>query len=123
VLVAALAFRDERLTARKALGVAVGFGGVVVVIGPEALRAFDATSLAQLAILGASLSYACAGLLGRVLTMGVEPEVAGAGMLLGSSLVMVPAALLIDGAPACPGPPRPGGLSSTSRWPARREPT
>jgi drug/metabolite transporter (DMT)-like permease len=35
VLVAALAFRDERLTTRKLWGVALGFGGVVVVIGPE----------------------------------------------------------------------------------------
>lgn len=100
VLVASLAFRDERLTRRKSLGVALGFAGVVVVIGPGALRSFDIASLAQLAILGASLSYAVAGILGRIVTRGVVPEVAAAGMLLGSSLVMVPAALVIDGWPA-----------------------
>ena len=102
VLVASLAFRDERLTAQKAVGVAVGFLGVVVVIGPEALLAFDVTSAAQVAILGASLSYAVAGVLGRRMTQGVSPEVAAAGMLLGSALVMVPAALWIDGVPAGP---------------------
>jgi drug/metabolite transporter (DMT)-like permease len=99
VLVAATVFRDERLTHRKLAGVALGFGGVVVVIGPEALRTFDVTSAAQLAVLGASLSYAVAGALGRFASRGVEPLVAAAGMLTGSSLAMVPAALVIDGAP------------------------
>lgn len=100
VLVAALCFRDERLTARKAAGVATGFAGVVVVIGPAALNDFDVTSLAQLAVLGASLSYALSGAFARVAVAGTEPEVAAAGMLTGSSLVMVPAALLLDGLPA-----------------------
>ena len=102
VLVAALAFRDERLTARKGLGVALGFAGVVVVIGPGALMAFDVTSAAQLAILGASLSYAVAGVVGRVVLRGTEPEVAAAGMLLMSSLVMLTSALVIDGWPEGP---------------------
>lgn len=99
VLVAALAFRDERLTARKAMGVALGFAGVVVVIGPAALGSFDVTSLAQLAVLGAALSYAVAGLIGRVTMRGLAPEVAAAGTLTGSSLVMIPAALILDGRP------------------------
>ncbi len=99
VLVAAAAFRDERLTTRKLLGVALGFGGVVVVIGPDALRGFDITAAAQLAILGASLSYAVAGTWGRFASRGVEPLVAAAGMLTGSSLLMLPAAWLLDGAP------------------------
>ncbi len=100
VLVAAAAFRDERLTRRKLAGVLLGFGGVVVVIGPGALRDFDVTSVAQLAVLGASLSYALAGAWGRIASRGVEPLVAAAGMLTGSSLLMVPAAWLVDGAPA-----------------------
>lgn len=99
VVVASLAFADERLTVQKAVGVLLGLAGVVVVIGPAALRSFDITSLAQLAILGASLSYAVAGILGRAVIRGVQPEVAAAGMLLGSSLVMLPAALLLDGWP------------------------
>ncbi|WP_246045403.1 DMT family transporter [Rubellimicrobium roseum] len=99
VLVAALVFRDERLTARKALGVGLGFLGVVAVIGPSALGSFDLTSLAQLAILGAALSYAVSGAFARVATQGIAPEVAAAGMLTASSLIMVPAALFLDGMP------------------------
>ena len=100
VLVAAMAFRDERLTAVKGAGVVVGFAGVVTVIGIDALTGFDLTSLAQLAVLGASLSYALSGVFARVMARGLEPEVAAAGMLTGSSLIMIPAALLIDGLPA-----------------------
>lgn len=99
VLVAALAFRDERLTPAKALGVTVGFAGVVTVIGPASLRTFDVTSLAQLAVLAASLSYAISGAFARSVLGGLPPEVAAAGMLTGSSVVMLPAALIFDGLP------------------------
>lgn len=99
VLVASLAFGDERLTVTKALGVALGFAGVVVVIGPAALRTLDVTSLAQLAVLGASLSYALSGALARRTLGGLAPEVAAAGMLTASAAVMLPAALVLDGLP------------------------
>lgn len=99
VLVAALAFRDETLTPAKAFGVLLGFAGVVVVIGPGALRHLDVTSLAQLAVVGASLSYAVSGSFARRAFADTAPEVAAAGMLAGSALVMIPAALVVDGWP------------------------
>ena len=74
VLVAALAFRDERLTLAKAVGVGVGLAGVVAVIGPGALRSFDLTSLAQIAILGASLSYALSGAFARSRPEALHPR-------------------------------------------------
>ena len=73
VLAAALFFPDERLTRAKSLGVALGMAGVVVIIGPAALRAFDLSSLGQLAILGAAASYAVAGIIGRARLRGVRP--------------------------------------------------
>jgi len=99
-LVGAMAFADERLTLRKGLGVLVGFGGVVLVIGPEALAEFNLTSLAQIAVLAASLSYALAGAFTRRRIKGLAPEVIAAGMLAGASLCMLPAALLLDGVPS-----------------------
>lgn len=99
VLVAATVFRDERLTATKALGVGLGFAGVVVVIGPASLRTLDVTDLAQLAVLGASLSYALSGALARLALGGLAPEVAAAGMLTSSAAIMLPAAVLLDGLP------------------------
>ena len=100
VALAALIFADERLTAQKAAGVLLGLAGVVVIMGPGALAALDLTSLSQLAVLGASLCYACAGTFARRFLGGQPPEVAAAGMLTASSLVMIPTALWREGVPA-----------------------
>src|SRR5262249_5844669 len=45
------ALGDEQLTLRRAAGVALGFAGVAVMIGPAALGRFDPTNLAALAVL------------------------------------------------------------------------
>ncbi|WP_298863053.1 DMT family transporter [uncultured Sulfitobacter sp.] len=97
VLIAALLLGDENLSKRKAIGVAVGFAGVVTAIGIDSLRAFDITSLAQLAVLAGTVSYAFAGVWARKRLSGLAPQVAAAGMLTASTLIMVPLAWVIDG--------------------------
>ncbi len=99
VLVAAAVFADERLTRRKALGVSLGFAGVVIAIGPSALFNFDITSTAQLAIIAGTFSYACAGAWARTHLRGLPPITAAAGMLTTSTLVMLPLTLLTEGVP------------------------
>lgn len=99
VVVAGLVLADERLTTRKLIGSLLGFAGVATAIGLENLRSFDITSLAQLAVIGGTISYAFASVWARVKLAGLTPQVAAAGMLTGSAVVMVPAALLIDGVP------------------------
>ena len=59
-------FRDERLTTGSVLGVLIGFGGVAVLFGPEAMKGLgSATALAQLMLMGATLAYAMASLVAR----------------------------------------------------------
>lgn len=99
VLVASMVFRDEHLTGRRLVGVILGFAGVIVVIGWQSLAAFNLTSLSQLALIAASLSYALAFAWGRKMLGGLAPQVAAAGMLTGSTLLMVPTALGIEGLP------------------------
>lgn len=99
VLVAAIVFRDETLTRRKLVGVVTGFVGVVTVIGLSALTSFDLTSLSQLALMGAALCYALSGAWARATLGGVPPQVAAAGMLTGSTLMMLPASILFEGPP------------------------
>jgi len=99
VLTAALLFRDERLTTRRLTGVLLGFTGVAVAIGLQALTTLNLTSLPQLALVAAAISYALAAVFARRMLGGLAPQVAAAGMLTGSSLLMLPAALWIDGAP------------------------
>lgn len=99
-LLASLFFADERLTRRKSLGVAVAFVGVSTVIGIDALRSFDIRSLAQLAVIGACLSYAFAAVWARSQIKGLHPIMAATGMLTGSSIIIIPMALFIDGLPS-----------------------
>ena len=96
---AALVFRDERLTGRKALGVALGLAGVTLTVGPGMLTHLDPTALGQFAILGAALSYSVSAIYSRHMLRGIRPEVVAAGMLTAASLAMVPAALWVEGVP------------------------
>lgn len=98
VLLAHFLTRDEPAGPRRLLGVAVGFGGVVVLLGPASLSGLGARDWGQLAVLGAALSYALAGIFGRRLT-ALPSLVAAAGMLTASSAVSLPAALILEGLP------------------------
>ena len=102
VLVAALVFPDERLTLRKGIGVLVAFFGVAIAIGLDSFREFDIRSLAQLAVIGGTISYAFAAAWARKTMAGLSPQVSAAGMLTGASLIILPVALVIDGLPKVP---------------------
>lgn len=97
VVVAAFYFADEKLTARKSLGVCIGFLGVATTIGLGNLTQFNLTSLAQLAALAATLSYAFAGVWARKRLVGLPPQMAAAGMVTCSALIALPAAWFVDG--------------------------
>ena len=103
---AAACFADERLTLRKSVGVLVAFLGVAVAIGLDSLAQFDIRSLAQLAVIGGTISYAFASAWARTRLLGLSPPVAAAGMLTGATVILLPTALLIDGAPHWPALPQ-----------------
>lgn len=97
VLAAHLLTRDETLTPSKALGVAVGFAGAVVMIGVDALSGLGVAVTAQLACLAAALTYAFAGIFGRRFKrMGVSPLASAAGQVCASSLLLLPLVLAVD---------------------------
>ncbi len=59
LLLAHLAHQSERITLYKFMGFLIGFGGIVLLTGPEALSNLGGASfLAQLAILGGATCYA-----------------------------------------------------------------
>jgi drug/metabolite transporter (DMT)-like permease len=105
VLVAAAVFRDEPLTLRRMADVLIAFGGVTLAIGIDELAAFDLRAQAQLAVLAGTLSYALAAAWARKRLTDLPPQVAAAGMLTASTLVMLPLAILIDGPPTMPQTP------------------
>ena len=97
IIAAALFLADERLTARKAIGVTIGFFGVATAIGLSALVQFDIQSLGQLAVIGGTISYALAGVWARKALSDLSPQVAAAGMLTGASVVILPLAWVVEG--------------------------
>ncbi|PTO71752.1 DMT family transporter [Vibrio splendidus] len=98
VVVAGIFLPDERPTPLKLFGVALGFVGVVVMIGVPALGG-EGSLLAQLAIVAATVSYAFAGVYGRRFkSLGINPVVTAAGQVTASTLILLPITLFVDGA-------------------------
>ncbi len=95
VLLAHFFTADEKLTWNKMLGVLLGVVGVIVLIGPQSLRSIGTQTIAQLAVLGAALSYAVAAIYGRRFR-GLSPLVPATGMLTCSAVLSLPLALWVD---------------------------
>ena len=88
---------DEKMTLPKISGVILGFTGVATMIGVEALSHLGTNILAQLAVLGASVSYALGGIYGRRFSrMGIDPLVTSTGQVCASSLILLPLACIVD---------------------------
>ena len=97
VIVAHLFTADEKISPRKLAGVALGFGGVALMIGPSFVHNIGSDLLAQLACITAALCYAFAGVYARRFRrMGVSPIAVTTGQLTASALVMLPLALVVD---------------------------
>jgi drug/metabolite transporter (DMT)-like permease len=101
--------RDERITPGRLAGLLLGIAGVVAMIGPEALRGLGLHLLAQLAVLGAALSYAFAAIYGRRFR-GQPPLVTAAGQVSASALMMLPIAVVAR--------PWAGALPGAATWAA-----
>lgn len=87
---------DEKLSANRVVGLALGLAGVAVMMGPAALAGLGAMVLAQAAVLGATVSYAVASIFGRRAFAAYPPLIPATGQLVCSALVMLPVALLFD---------------------------
>jgi drug/metabolite transporter (DMT)-like permease len=97
VIVAHLLTSDERMTGNRLAGVIVGFLGVVVMIGPDALAGLGANVAAQLAVLAAGMSYAFAGVYGRRFRqMRTAPMLTAMGQVSASTIMLLPVALIVD---------------------------
>ncbi len=87
---------DEKFTAAKLTGIALGVAGAAVIIGPSAVSGLGAPLWAKLAVIGAGVSYALASIYAKRFK-SAPPIVTAAGQLTASSLIMLPAALLAHG--------------------------
>jgi drug/metabolite transporter (DMT)-like permease len=84
--------RGERLNAVKAAGFLVGFGGLAVLIGPDALLELQGRGtllLYELAVLGGAVCYAINAVVARH-RPPTDPVVAAAGVMLAGCALMLP---------------------------------
>ena len=90
---------DDRISLRKAIGVLVGFSGIAVLVGRDALAGTTDAVVAQLMLIGVSVSYALSSLMTRWVR---APSSTGlsAAILLTSMIYMVPLAFLMAPLPA-----------------------
>lgn len=95
VILAHLLTREERLTAKRLTGVTIGWIGVAVLIGVASLGGFGPQGLGQIAVLGASCSYALAAIFGRRFK-ALDPVVVSTGMLCASTVMILPVALVTE---------------------------
>ena len=99
VLLLAHRFAGEGITAGRALGLLVGFGGVAVLLGPTVAGSSTGSIAGQFAILGAAVCYGINVMLARLL-VGTPAVVAAASVMLMATVFVVPAAVVGDAASA-----------------------
>jgi drug/metabolite transporter (DMT)-like permease len=95
VVLAHFLTKDEPLTRNRLAGVLFGWVGVAVLLGIDALSGIGAKTAGQVAVLGAALLYAFAAIFGRRFK-DIDPVVVSAGMLTGSTLLMLPLAFVFE---------------------------
>jgi len=94
-LLTAFLTHHEPATPRKLFGVVAGIIGICLIVGVEALNGLGRDLWAQLAIVAATASYACAAVFGRGFK-GLDPIMPAAGSLLCGAAILLPMSLVVD---------------------------
>lgn len=95
MILAHLLTSDDRLSPQKLAGCAIGIVGVAVMIGIDFLHGLGNNVLGQFAMLGATCCYGFAAVYGRRFK-NTPHAVSAAGMLLGATVLILPAALILE---------------------------
>jgi len=95
VILAHFLTRDEPLTKNRLAGVLLGWAGVAVLMGIDSLHGIGMKTAGQAAVLGAAFLYSLAAIFGRRFR-DLDPVVVAAGMLTGSSFLMIPLAFIVE---------------------------
>lgn len=97
ILVAHCLTADDKLSANKVAGIALGIAGTAALVGVGTLDGSFRSILAMLGCLAAALSYGFANVFGRRFKrMHIAPPVGAFGQLAATAVMVAPAALLLD---------------------------
>ena len=87
---------DEQLTADRAIGIAAGFAGVVIVLLPDLGSSAKTSLMGPIAILVASLSIALATIYARKYLKGVPPVITSTGMMATATIMGLPLVVIFE---------------------------
>jgi drug/metabolite transporter (DMT)-like permease len=87
--------RHEVASPRKLFGVAAGMAGICLIVGVDALRDLGSGLLAELAIVAATICYACAAIFSRGFK-DLDPMTPAAGSLIAGAAILIPVSLAVD---------------------------
>ena len=88
IVIAAIFLRDERITINRLAGLAVGFVGVAILVGFDPAEVAAGDLAGEIALIGATLSYACGAVYARRNIHGLRPMIP-AVFQVGFALTMV----------------------------------
>ncbi|MER0240384.1 EamA family transporter [Fulvimarina sp. MAC8] len=91
--VAPLTHESEVLTRSKMIGAVIGFAGIVILVGPNAVEGVGGDLLPRLALTGAALCYAFTALFSRRFPYPNPLSMAAASVLIGAILITALTAL------------------------------
>jgi drug/metabolite transporter (DMT)-like permease len=94
-LFTALITRHEAASARKLFGVIAGMAGICLIIGVKAFDHIGQELVAEIAIVAATICYACGAIFSRGFA-GLDPMAPAAGSLLCGTAVLIPLGLVVE---------------------------
>src|SRR5215470_18764760 len=94
-LFTALITRHEAASPRKLFGVIAGMGGICLIVGVKAFDHVGQELVAEIAIVAATICYACGAIFSRGFK-GLDPMAPAAGSLLCGTAALIPLSLVFE---------------------------
>jgi drug/metabolite transporter (DMT)-like permease len=87
--------RHEAASPRKLFGVMSGMAGICLIVGVDAFRDLGEGIVAEVAIVAATICYACAAIFSRGFK-GLDPMAPAAGSLIAGAAILMPFSLVVE---------------------------
>lgn len=91
---------EERFTAARIIGLALGFVGVATLAGNDLTDITDSSALGQLAVVASAACYGAGAVYMRVLLGGRDPASLSMLQLIVATLIAIPLVFIIEGTPS-----------------------
>jgi drug/metabolite transporter (DMT)-like permease len=96
ILIAPFFLSDERITLKRALGLVVGFAGVIVLASNDISTSDSMSGIGIITMLIAAACYAASGVFARKMMAGIRHEAQSIGQMGMAFCVMIPATFIAE---------------------------